>query len=208
MKRITKGAFRNLGIITALAVLLASTTYAQTSLQFTASHVTDEGAIHLEWASQSNELYQVQYADALNTNYDGTTVWQTLYDNYPSQGTNTMWLDTGNYDEDPIIPHPKNMPLRFYRIVDLGADTAATEPTISITSPSSGSLVSDTLTIAVAATTDQAVIHTILYVDGQTMPIRLYSTNYFDGVTNHIWDTYTINTCEWGNGSHVLFASA
>ncbi len=38
--------------------------------------------------------------------------------------------------------------------------------------------------------------------------MRLYGTNYYDGFTNYIWDTYSINTCEWGNGPHTLFATA
>jgi Family of unknown function (DUF6345) len=192
----------------ALPFAFAMQTNGQTAIQFTAIRVTDEGAIHLEWASQSNHVYKVQCADTLIDTNTGTITWQTLYDDYPSQGTNTMWLDTGNYLNDPVILHPKNMPMRFYQIVDEGADTASDEPSISIGSPTSGSVVSDTLTIFVSAATDQAVIHTKLYVDGQEMQIRLYGTNYFDGSTNYIGDTYAINTCEWGNGPHVLFATA
>jgi hypothetical protein len=59
---------------------------AQTNLQFTAVAQTDEHAIQLTWASTNGELYQIQYANALATNSDGSTAWQTLYDNYPSQG--------------------------------------------------------------------------------------------------------------------------
>lgn len=39
------------------------------------------------------------------------------------------------------------------------------------------------------------------------MPQGNYSTNYFDGTTNHLTFDFTINTCEWGNGSHILFAT-
>ena len=60
---------------------------------------------------------RIQYADALATNAGGSTTWQTLYDAYPSQGTNTFIGDFGNYYADPIIPHPKYSPMRFYRIL-------------------------------------------------------------------------------------------
>jgi len=197
------------GILTiALSASLVSISIAQNTLAFTAIRATDEGAIHLEWASQPNEVYQIQCAGTFNTNTDGTTAWQTLYDRYPSQGTNTFWLDTGNYLDDPIIPHPKYDASRFYRIVDEGADTASDSPILSINSPTNGTVVSDELTITVNAITDQGDIHTKLYVDGQEMPIRSTGTNYYDGLTNYITDTYVINTCEWGNGPHILFATA
>ena len=139
------------------AILLATfavAANAQDTLQFTAVRVTDEGAVHLEWASQSNEVYQVQCADALAGGPDGSTVWQTLYDNYPSHGTSTFWLDTGDYLDDPVILHPKKMPMRFYRILDEGADTASGEPVIAITSPAAGAAASGDLTVIVSAATD------------------------------------------------------
>ncbi len=163
MKTIIKGVFTPLPSIAALAALSVVVACGQNTLQFTAVRATDEGAIHMEWASEPHELYQVQCADALNGNSDGTTAWQTLYDQYPSQGATTFWLDTGNYVLDPIILHPKYMPMRFYRILDEGADTASDFPSVSVSSPTSGAVVSDALTITLSAATDQAVIHTKLY---------------------------------------------
>jgi len=96
-------------------------TVAQDAPQFSAIQITDEGALHVAWTSTNHEVYQIQCADALNGNDDGSTAWQVLYDDYPSQGTNTFWLDTGNYNLAPQILHPKNMPMRFYRIVDLAS---------------------------------------------------------------------------------------
>ncbi len=194
------------GIIMAGALVLALTTnvVAQTNLHFTAATATDEGAIRLSWASKTNEVYQVLYTDSLSTQN-----WQTLYDEYPSQGTNTFWLDTGNYFNVPPILHPKNMPMRFYRVVDKGADTTSDEPGVSITSPTNGTAVSGELTIAVVARTDQPVISgTKLYVDGQEMQMADSITNYANGSTNYEADTYSINTCEWGNGIHTIFATA
>jgi hypothetical protein len=198
-------------MVSALGLALATNVFAQinTNLQFTAATSTDEQAIRLTWTSTNGELYQIQYANALATNSDGSTAWQTLYDDYPSQGTNTFWLDTGNYNLAPAILHPKYMPMRFYRILDKGADTLLDEPNVSVTSPTSGTAVTGELTITVAAATDQPVLSgTKLYVDGQEMRPADSFTNWNDGVTNYEVDTYSINTCEWGNGTHTLFAIA
>src|ERR1035441_8471275 len=107
----------------ALVLALATNVFAQTNLQFIAATSTDEQAIRLTWASTNHEVYQIQYANALATNANGSTAWQLLYDDYPSQGTNTFWLDTGNYNLAPAILHPKYAPLRFYRILDEGQDS-------------------------------------------------------------------------------------
>ena len=107
----------------AVAVRLAATAQAQTNLQFTSAAATEESAVRLNWASISNEVYQIQEADALGTNADGSTTWNVLYTPYPSQGTNTFWLDTGNYYDVPPIVHPKYVAQRYYRILDLGPDT-------------------------------------------------------------------------------------
>jgi hypothetical protein len=182
---------------------------ASAQLQFTVGSVTPEQAIQLNWASMSNETYEIDEADTLETNSQGTITWNQLYTQYPSQGTNTFWLDTGNYSVVPPIVHPKYSVARFYRIVDLGQDTTAPdEPTIFITSPSSGTVASNVLSITVTAATDEPVISTKLYVDGQEMQIADTSSNYVANGTNYATATYSINTCEWWNGAHILFATA
>ncbi len=99
--------------------------YGQTNLQFTSIHATVEGAIQPYWASQSNHIYQIQYADSLIDTNTGSTTWNTLYDNYPSHGTNTFILDTGDYLQTPSVVHPKFSPMRFYRILDEGTDVTS-----------------------------------------------------------------------------------
>ncbi len=196
----------------AIALCLTSKLEAQTNLQFTGISATDEGNIHLAWASVSNEVYEIDEADSLIATNTGTTTWNLLYENYPSQGTNTFWLDTGNYNLSPQILNPKDMPMRFYRIVDLGQDgLASDEPAVSIISPTNNTAATGELTVTVLATTDQPILSgTKLYVDGQEMPMADSTTNYTDstGVTNYELDTYNINTCEWGDETHVLFAIA
>ena len=194
-------------------VLLASfsQSFGQTNLQFTGVNATDESAIQLYWTSQSNHLYEIDEADALIDTNTGSTTWNLLYNNYPSQGTNTFIGDFGNYNLSPQILHPKNSPMRFYRVVDIGTDTTSDEPSVVVTSPTNNVAVSDELTVTVAATTDQPVLNgTKLYVDGQEMRPAALTTNYTDGtgVTNYEVDTYYLNTCEWGNKTHTLFATA
>jgi hypothetical protein len=191
-----------------LAVLFAAVaTHSQTNIQFTSINVTDEGAIQLRWSSQSNELYQIDEADSLNTT---NITWNMLYDNYPSQGTNTFIGDFGNYNLSPQILNPKDMSMRFYRIVDEGQDSLASdEPTVSIITPTNGSAAVGELGITVVAATDQPILSgTELYVDGQQMQMADSTTNYTVGSTNYEMDTYSINTCEWGNETHTLYAIA
>lgn len=190
-----------------LAITIGQST-AQNTLQFTSVNTTPENAIQLHWASTNGELYQIQYANALATNDDGSTAWQVLYDNYPSHGTNTFVGDFGNYDVAPQITHPKNNVMRFYRILDQGQDSLPDVPTVTIGSLTNNSAVSDEIAFTVTAATDQPGLHgTILYVDGQQMRPPDDVTNFTVGSTNYEIDTYSLNTCEWFNGTHVLFAT-
>ncbi len=183
--------------------------FAQTNLHFVKIAQTDEQAIRLTWTSVSNETYEIDEADQLGSTNGGPTVWNQLYTEYPSQGTNTFWLDTGNYTAVPVIVHPKYAPMRFYRIVDSGSDTTTDEPIVSVTLPTNGTVASGELTIDVVAGTDQPVLSgTELYVDGQEMQMADSSSNYTVGSSNYEADVYSINTCEWENGAHTLFATA
>jgi len=186
---------KQVGLFFGIIIASLGQGFCQTNLQFTTVTQTAEQAIQLSWASTNGEVYGVQYANALAGNPDGSTAWQTLYDNYPSQGTNTFVGDFGNFDVQPAIPHPKNSPMRFYQIVDEGADTAAA-PFVTIASPASGGVLSGQITVLVVSTSSLPVLSTTLYVDGQQM-------NESDDGSN-----YVINTCEWLNGPHTLFAVA
>jgi hypothetical protein len=197
-------------VILATAVVfglgLAATASAQ--LQFTGISATPEQAIQITWASISNETYEIDEADTLETNAQGTITWNLLYDDYPSQGSNTFWLDTGNYTLVPTIVHPKYTTNRFYRVVDKGPDTTSDEPKVTVTTLTNGAVVSDELTVSLLASTDQSfLVGTKLYVDGQEMRAAESTTNYVSGSTNYELDTYAINTCEWRNGTHILFGT-
>ena len=168
---------------------------AQAQLQFTTVNTTVEGAKRLAWQSESNTVYRIEYTDQLVDISQGGPVWQTLYEHYPSHGTNTFWLDTGNYNTEPPIPHPKFSGQRFYRVVSEGMSTGPS-PYVAISSPASAAALSGQVTVSVVATSSFPVLSTKLFVDGQEMWASDDGTNY------------VINTCEWPNGPHVLFATA
>jgi len=192
-----------------LALCLASNLQAQTNLQFTGVSVTDEKATRLAWTSQPGGIYEVDEADSLIDTNTGATTWNVLYEDYPSQGTNTFWLDTGNYLADTTIPHPSQSPMRFYRVVLTGTNTTPIIPTVSIISPTNSTIANGAISVTVTVNSDQFFLSTKLYVDGQEMNEADVSTNWTDdGGTNYVQDTYIINSCEWPNGSHTLFATA
>lgn len=194
-----KATVKNVGRLVAgcgLACCLTLELQAQTNLQFTSINATPEHAIQLHWTSNSNAIYEIDYADSLTDTNTGSITWHKLYDEYPSQGTNTFCLDTGNYDDAiPPIPHPKFSPMRFYRVVMTGTNTGPS-PTVIISYPTNGEVLSGNVTVVVHASSTQMLVDTALYVDGQEMLPSDDGTNFI------------INTCEWWNGTHTLFAVA
>lgn len=191
MKNIKQKIFGAVALLAAVINCQAQTN----ALKFTNVKATSENAVQLFWASKTNAVYEVDYADQLAGGDDGSTIWQTLYTDYPSHGTNTFIGDFGNYFLEPPILHPSKMPMRFYRVFVQGTNAALT-PTISITSPTNGATVSSNLTVKVSCTGGFPIKKFKLFVDGQEMPPS------DDGGTN-----FVINTCEWPNGQHTLFAT-
>ncbi len=172
-----------------LGVGLIANAHAQ--LAFTGVKATEERAIRLEWQSETNSLYQIQFTTELSDNI----TWSTLLDNYPSHGTNSFWLDTGEYSQVPAVNHPKYDATRFYRAVFLGTNLVA-PPTISIIAPTNGVTLSGQVTVTVAmASSTLPNMKATLWVDGQAMDSSDDGTNF------------VINTCEWPNGEHTLFAT-
>src|ERR1017187_5514034 len=149
-----------------LTVVITLAAQANAQLQFTGVRATVENAIQLYWQSDSNALYEIDYADQLVDASLGGPVWTPLYTDYPSHGTNTFAADAGNYDQVPSITHPKNSPMRFYRVVLTGANTGDM-PIVAISSPGNGAVASGSLTVSVNASSTQMLVDTRLYVDGE-----------------------------------------
>jgi hypothetical protein len=80
------------------------------SPQIISAQVGDERAIQITWESESNAVYRIDFASQL---VNSNTQWRTLYEDYPSHGTSTFWMDTGDYIQEPPVPHPKKGTMRF-----------------------------------------------------------------------------------------------
>jgi hypothetical protein len=170
--------------------------FSQNALAFTSVNATPDNHIQLHWASNSNEVYEIDYADQLAGNPDGSTAWNPLYEDYPSHGTNSFITDDGNYDLTPEIPYPGINPERFYRVMLVEDNSSPTNPTVSIVSPSSGDSLSGDVTMQVFASSPEILADVKLYVDGEEQWSSIDSSNF------------DINTCEWANGTHTIFATA
>ncbi|MCI0748023.1 MAG: DUF6345 domain-containing protein [Verrucomicrobia subdivision 3 bacterium] len=174
------------------ATLVAASFTQAASPQIISAKTGDEGAIVIKWQSESNAVYRIEFATAL---VHGGTKFRTLYEDYPSHGTNTFWMDNGDYSQEPPIKRPKDNPMRFYRIAKTGTNTAVA-PFVRVTFPASNSIVSGELIVSVTATSALPVLDHTLYVDGLEMPSSEDGTNY------------VINTTEWANGPHTIYAVA
>ena len=196
MKTITRKLFRSFSNLIALAVFSAGLANAQNAIQFTRVNAEPDNSIQLHWTSNTNEYYEIDYANALATNSDGSTAWNMLYDDYPSQGTNTLWLDAGNFNTTPIVPNPNASQMRFYRIRVEGTNTTGDGLSVAIASLTNGAVLSGNVTVSVVASSSNLLSSPLLYLDGKEMNPSLDGTNF------------VINTCESWNGSHTLFAVA
>lgn len=180
----------------ALSLFVTQTTVGQNTIQFTKVNATSDGAIQLYWASNPNEIYEIDYADAVADVSQGGTTWNVLYTDYPSHGNNTFIADCGNYDVQPEIPHPKNGSMRFYRVVTVGNNTSPSNPNVAITSPRNGDVLSGEVTVSVSASSSEILDGIKLYIDGEEQWASVDGTNF------------VLNTTEWSNGPHTLFATA
>ena len=79
------------------------------------------------------------------------------------------------------------------RIINSGAVTDTTAPTLSITNPSNGETISGTVNITLQASDDNGVKQVKIYIDGSEV-----STGY----------SYDWNTTTYANGSHSIYAKA
>jgi len=175
------------------ALTLAANCLGQgTNVQIIGATANKDRTVTIRWKSESNAVYRIDYASEL---VNSNTVWSTLYDRYPSHGTNTFWTDVGDYTQEPPIKRPQDSPMRFYRVTKTETNTAPA-PYVVVTSPVGGATVSGELVISVVATSALPNLYVQLFVDGQEM-------NGSDDGTN-----FLINTTEWPNGPHLIFATA
>ena len=182
-----------IGIGLASALAFSASVFGQvTNIHLISATIGDERAIQVRWESESNAVYRIDYASIL---VNSNTQLRTLYEDYPSHGTNTFWTDYGDYTQVPPVKRPRDYPMRYYRVIRTGTNTAAS-PFVSVTFPASNAVLSGQATVSVIATSALPVVSHKLYVDGIEMRASDDGTNYY------------FNTCEWANGPHVIFATA
>jgi len=177
-------------VITAIIALVTS---ANAQLQFTHVKATPDGAIQLRWQSESNATYRIEYTPQLS---DSIT-WNVLYEDVASQGTNTLWADAGGLLSQPLAMHPSDDPARFYRVVQSDTFDPASAPQIQITSPTNGATLTGDVTVTVSVTSAIDLDNIRLYVDGAEVGYNIAEATNF-----------VLNTCQFANGAHQIFAVA
>src|SRR4051812_28303154 len=154
-----------INVIALLGVLACASAYSQTTNPpvFIGTGANTAGAVGMTWQSQSNLIYRIEYATAV---VNSNTQWKTLYEDYPSQGTNTLWKDAGVDGGFNPAPHPNDADKRFYRVVVTGTNSGV-QPQVSILSPTNGSILTDYVAVNVGVTSVMSVVAIRLFVDGQ-----------------------------------------
>src|SRR5665213_2738462 len=130
----------------------------QNELQMISVQPTPDKTMILTWQGNSNEIYEIDEADSIGTN---GMVWNKLDDDYPSQGTNTFWMDAGNYFATPEIVSPRFSPMRFYRVIMTGTNTDS-PPSVAVTYPTNGAMLSSNVAVVVSASASDILSDTIL----------------------------------------------
>lgn len=183
-----------------LATLAASLGSVHAAITINTPHVfrNDYGTVLLRWNSETGAVYQVESADAIGTEGAQGYEWMIRETDCASKGTNSEWLDVGDTRWIPRVFHPVHQGQRFYRVQKIGqADLPP--PAVSI-QLSQSNQISGWLNVSVSTThadTNNQLSSVGVFVDGQrvrTAPIENFST----------W----INTTEWPNGPHEIYAVA
>jgi hypothetical protein len=156
----------------------------------TSVEAAPDGGIIIRWSSEADKIYRIDFAPVLTQ----PVKWRELYTDYPSHGTTTFWKDVGNEFAFPPAGHPQDSAMRFYRVVEIAANSAS-KPTVSITSPAQSATVSGDITVTFSISSSLPVESVRLFVDGGEAALRLASATEFP-----------LNTCEFPNGERTLLA--
>lgn len=149
----------------------------------------DQPAV-LQWTSNTNEFYRVDYTPDLTTNFT------TAAEYVPNQGTNTVWADTGT--ESAFYPRPSSgdagVPYRFYRILVQGYASNSFPATITVSNATS--TLSGFTNIFASVTSPSNVVAGSLLVDGNEVS--------FGSGTDY---AFPIETRLFPNGTHRITVS-
>ena len=192
MKTIIRGA------IAAIALLMACSVRAQTNIVIQSPIIAADQTAEIRWNAQTGAVYQIWSADSLSGVGVQGLQWIIRDANCASKGTNAEWMDVGDPLWIPRILPPRFQPMRFYRVQQV--DQATLTPSIvtlqlSQTNEVSGDLYA-TVNVTLTDTNDQLSDVSVI-VDGQ----KFYTSG------NSSFTAY-INSCEWPNGPHEIYAVA
>jgi Bacterial Ig domain/FlgD Ig-like domain len=149
----------------------------------TAITAVSNSDIRLQWVSQTNDTYAVQYAN----NMEWFNTWHLIADNITNPPSNAVWDDTGILST--------NVTKRFYRVVRKDANYGL--PCVTVLSPTNAATMSGNATVQVYATDDSRISTITLVVDGKDFfTIR-------DGPMN-----FLLPTAFFSNGVHTISARA
>ena len=143
----------------------------------------------LDWASDPLTMYRVEYSTTLSND------WKLAQDNFPPQGTNTVWSDTGSESAlalrfssgDPLSPY------RFYRLRVERYMSNTSPVTVTINNVSGGATLSGLIDVQASAIASQGITSGKLYVDGEMVEVSS-GTSY----------TLPLETRLFPNGTHRL----
>ncbi|HRT06899.1 MAG TPA: DUF6345 domain-containing protein [Candidatus Paceibacterota bacterium] len=146
----------------------------------------------LEWTSQTNEVYQIEYSPDLTLGF-------TVAAEYvPNQGTNTIWADIGS--EGVFYPRLSStsdeVPYRFYRVAVQGYSSNSFPATVTISNIADMAVLSEATNIIASVATSSNVTSASLLLDGNQVA--------FDSGTDY---SFAIETRLFPNGTHRFTVS-
>jgi Family of unknown function (DUF6345) len=172
---------------------------AQTNIIIKSPVIAADRTAKISWNAQTGAVYQVWAADSLTAIGNQGLKWIVRDADCVSKGTNAEWMDVGNPQQIPRLLPPRFQPMRFYRVEKVKQATLTPSPTVALslsqTNPISGDLYASVSVTLVDTNQQLSVVN--VFVDGQ----KLYS------LPNQSFTVF-INSCEWPNGAHEIYAVA
>ncbi|MFN7141105.1 MAG: hypothetical protein ACK4UN_17385, partial [Limisphaerales bacterium] len=198
---------KKLGLIVALVLLFGMHRGMATNIVMAVKSELDK-TVTLSWNTETNGIYQIESCETLNPLSNSQVRWTARELEFPAQGTNTVWMDVGDPGWVPRLFHPRLGSTRFYRVSKVGAATLTNSPLVTISFYQDGNTLVGTNQTTVSnfvqvrynvdlGNSEDLMSEVLLLVDGQVIE-RGYSTN------GAAW----INTTEWTNGIHQIWAVA
>lgn len=190
---------RKLGGLILATLLVTLCSQAQTNITVQPPVLAADHTAKISWNSETGAVYQVWAADSLTDAGNQGLQWILREANCASKGPNAEWMDVGNPLWIPRILAPRFQPMRFYRVEKIKQATMVPPPIVTVALTQTNSIRGDLYaTVHVSLLdTNQQLSDVGLFVDGQ----KLYTVAY---------DSFTafINSCEWPNGPHEIYAVA